>query len=192
DVATGEVTELFRSDVQLGLPAGTADGSRAAVVQAACSDRWVVAGDLILLDLAAGTRCTVDTAGADVTAVRWIDGSRIGYFGPRHLDSVAGIADAGGGPPPETVTAKEPVGSAPSWASWVYPAGEFTSEGRVVVIRDDYDLPQEIAIVGTGADQVLTSLAQVGTDYLRSVAGSAINVSWNAPDGTLIEGVLCA
>ena len=191
DISTGEVTELLRSDVQLGLPAGTSDGTRAAVVQAVCSDRWIVAGDLILLDLVAGTRCAVDTAGTDVTAVQWIDGTRLGYIGQRHLDSVAGMAEAGEGPLPETITAKELVASAQSWASWFNPAGAFTSDGRVVVIRDDYDLPQQIAIVGAGADQVLASLAQAGTDYIRSVAGSATDVSWRAPDGTVIEGVVC-
>ena len=117
--------------------------------------------------------------------------TRLGYVGQRHLDSVAGIADAGEGPLPETITAKELAASAQSWASWFYPAGAFTSDGRVVVIRDDYDLPQEIAIVGAGADQVLASLAHAGTDYIRSVAGSATNVSWSAPDGTPIEGILC-
>ena len=191
DLSTGEVTELLRSDVQLGLPAGTPDGTRAAVVQAVCSDRWIVAGDLILLDLVAGTRCVVDTAGTDVCAVQWIDRTRVGYIGQRHLDSVAGIADAGEGPLPKTITAKELVASAQSWASWFNPAGAFTSDGRVVVIREDYDLPQEIAIVGTGADEVLASLAHPGTDYIRSVAGSATNVSWSAPDGTPIEGILC-
>ncbi|HEY2078375.1 MAG TPA: S9 family peptidase [Streptosporangiaceae bacterium] len=191
DIATGEVTELLRSDVQLGLPAGTPDGRRAAVVEAVCSDRWIVAGDLILLDLVAGTRCAVDTAGTDVTALQWIDQARLGYTGQRHLDSVAGIADAGEEPLPETITARELAASAQSWASWFYPAGAFTSDGRVVVIRDDYDIPQEIAILGPGTDQVLASLAHAGTEYIRSVAGSATNVSWNAPDGTLIEGVLC-
>ena len=110
------------------------------MVQAACSDRWIVAGDLILLDLVAGTRCAVDTAGTDVTAVQWIDGTRLGYVGQRHLDSVAGIADAGDGPLPETIAGKELAASAQSWASWFYPAGAFTSDGRVVVIQDDYDL----------------------------------------------------
>ena len=191
DLATGQVTELLRSDVQLGLPAGTADGTRAAVVQAVCSDRWIVAGDLILLDLAAGTRCTEDTAGTDVTAIQWIDGARLGYVGQRHLDSVAGIADAGDGPLPETITAKELASSGQSWASWFNPAGAFTSDGRLVVIRSDYDTPQEIAIVGTGTDQVLASLAHAGTDYVRSVAGSATDVSWSAPDGTVIEGIVC-
>ncbi len=191
EISTGAVTELLRSEVQLGLPAGTSDGSRAAVVQAVCSDRWIVAGDLILLDLVAGTKCAVDTGGTDVTAVQWIDGTRLGYVGQRHLETVAGIVDAGHGPLPESMTGKELVVSEQSWASWFYPAGAFTADGQIVVIRDDYDLPQQIAIVGTGTDQVLASVAHDGTDYLRSVAGSATNVSWSAPDGTPIEGVLC-
>jgi dipeptidyl aminopeptidase/acylaminoacyl peptidase len=192
DLSTGEVTELLRSGVQLGLPAGTPDGRLAAVVEAVCSDRWIVAGDLILLDLVSGTRCAVDTAGTDVTAVQWIDGTRLGYVGQRHLDSVAGIADAGPGPLPEAITVKELAASAQSWASWFYPAGAFTSDGRVVVARDDYDTPQQIAIFGPGTDQVLACLAHAGTDYIRSVAGSAVSVTWSAPDGTAIEGILCA
>jgi dipeptidyl aminopeptidase/acylaminoacyl peptidase len=191
DISTGEATELLRSDVQLGLIAGTPDGRWAAVVEAVCSDRCVVAGDLILVDVVAGTRCAVDTAGTDVTAVQWLDATRLGYFGQRDLDSVAGIADAGPGPLPETITAKELAASPQSWASGFYPAGAFISDGRVVVVRNDYDVPPQIAIVGSGADQVLASLEHAGTDYLRSVAGSATKVSWSAPDGTVIEGVLC-
>jgi dipeptidyl aminopeptidase/acylaminoacyl peptidase len=191
DLSTGKATELLRSDVQLGLPAGTPDGTTAAVVEAVCSDRLIVAGDLILLDLVAGTRCAVDTAGTDVTAVQWIDGTRLGYIGQRHLDCVAGIAHTGEGPLPETITGTEVAASAQSWASWFNPAGAFTADGRVVVVRDDYDLPQQVAILGAGDDEVLASLAHDGTDYIRSVAGSAANVTWNAPDGTEIEGILC-
>ena len=191
DVSTGAVTEVLRSDVQLGLPAGTADGRKAAVVQAVCSDRWIVAGDLIVLDLVAGTRCAVDTAGTDVTAVQWIGQTQLGYVGQRHLDSVAGVVDTGEGLLPEALAGRELVASGQSWTSWFYPAGAFTSADRLIVMREDYDLPQEIAIVGTGADEVLASLAHAGTDYIRSVAGSAANVGWSAPDGTPIEGILC-
>src|SRR5262252_8432090 len=148
DISTGEMTELLRSDVQLGLPAGTSDGRRAAVVEAVCSDRWIVAGDLILLDLVAGTRCAVGTAGADVTAVQWIDGTRLGYAGQRHLDCVAGLVEAGPGPLPAALAAKELAASAQSWASWFNPGGAFTADGRVVVVRDDYDQPQQVAIIG--------------------------------------------
>jgi dipeptidyl aminopeptidase/acylaminoacyl peptidase len=191
DVSTHGVTELLRSDVQLGLPAGTSDGKKAAVIQAVCSDRCIVAGDLLVLDLVAGTRCAVDTGGTDVTAVQWIDQTQLGYVGQRHLDSVAGVVNTGEGPLPETLTGKELIASAHSWASSFYPAGAFTSADRLVVIRHDYDLPQEIAIVGNAVDEVLVSLAHAGTEYIRSVAGSAANVSWSAPDGTPIEGILC-
>src|SRR6202012_5456120 len=47
-------------------------------------------------------------------------------------------------------------------------------------------------MLGNGAYRVLASLAHPGTDYIRSVAGTATNVTWSAPDGTAIEGVLCA
>ncbi|HEX4094154.1 MAG TPA: S9 family peptidase [Trebonia sp.] len=191
ELATGTVTELLRSDVQFGLPTGTPDGARAAVVEAVCSDRLVVAGDLIVLDLVSGTRCAVDTAGVDVTAVEWMDGTRLGYIGQRHLDCVAGIAQAGDGPLPARIAGKEVAATAQSWASWFNPAGAFTADGRVVVVRDDYDLPQQVVIIGPGPDQVLASLAHSGTDYLRSTMGAAENVSWSAPDGTVIEGVLC-
>ena len=133
----------------------------------------------------------MDTAGTDVTAVQWIDGTRLGYAGQRHLDCVAGLVEAGHGPLPAALVAKELAATAQSWASWFYPGGAFTADGRVVVVRDDYDLPQQVAIVGPGTDEVLASLAHPGTDYLRSVAGSATNVSWDAPDGTSIEGILC-
>ena len=57
--------------------------------------------------------------------------------------------------------------------------------------RDDYDTPQQIAMVGAGTEQVLASLAHAGTDYIRSVAVGGER-TWSAPDGTVIEGVLCA
>lgn len=191
DLATGEVTELLRSDVQLGLPAGSPSGTRVAVVQAVCSDRCVVAGDLIVLDLAAGTRCTVDTGGVDVTAAHWLGETRLGYFGLRRQDSVAGTAETGPGALPAAVIGEELIATTQTWLNLFYPDGAFTTDGRVVVIRDDYDLPPEIAITGPGSDRVLVSLAHPGTDYLRSVGGSAEIVSWTAPDGTAIEGVLC-
>src|SRR5262249_58174280 len=99
DISRGEATELLRSDVQLGLPAGTSDGTRAAVVEAVCSDRWIVAGDLIVLDLAAGTRAAGDTAGNDVTAGPWICGGRRGGNGPPPPVRRGRGAAAAAGPP---------------------------------------------------------------------------------------------
>jgi hypothetical protein len=57
--------------VQLGLPTPNRDGTRLAVVEALCSDRVVVAGDLLLVDPATGRGTRVDTAGVDISDVAW-------------------------------------------------------------------------------------------------------------------------
>lgn len=186
EVGGGQSRELLRSDVQLGLPTGSPDGKYASVVRAVCSDRWVVAGDLTIIEVDSGTRTTVDTAGTDITSLQWIDAARLGYLGQRHLDSVAGILDATTGQVRELFSTECACGG-----SGFYPDGAFTADGRVVTIQESYNLPQHLVLTGGDKDQPLASVAHPGTEYLVSVAGSARAVSWSAPDGLRIEGVLC-
>src|SRR5699024_8422511 len=131
DVHTAQTRELLRGEAQLALPSGSPDGKHAAVVQAVCSDRWVVAGDLTIIEVAATTATTVDTAGVDVTSLQWIDEGRIGCLGQRHMQSVAGIVDVPSGQIDEVFTTERACGG-----SWFYPDGAFTSDGRVVTIQE--------------------------------------------------------
>lgn len=191
DVRDRSVREVYRSaTAQLGLPTGSPDGKHASVVQAICSDRWVVAGDLILVDLMTDAATAADTRGTDVTGLQWLDTTRLGYFGQRHLDSVASVLDVATGLVDELVSTDRFCGG-----STFYPDGVFTGVGTVLTIQDSYDLPQQIVVTGHGAgegtDVILASIAHPGTDYLMSVGGSAEPISWTAPDGLEIEGVLC-
>ena len=178
--------ELFRGDVQLGLPSGSPDGAHVSVVQATCSDRWVVAGDLTIIDVSSGTSITRDTEGVDVTCLQWLDATQLGYLGQRHLDSVAGVVDVTTGRVREIFSTERACGGV-----GFYPHGAFTANGAVLTIQESYDLPQEVVISDKGQDTVLVSVAHVGTDYLTSVAGEARPITWTAPDGVEIEGVLC-
>ncbi|MEU9883888.1 S9 family peptidase [Sphaerisporangium sp. NPDC051011] len=182
----GEVRKLLGSPVQLGLPAGSPDGTRVAVVEAVCSDRWAVAGDLLLVDPATGAVQRIDTEGTDVTQVEWLDANRLGYLGQRRLDSVAGILDVPGGKARE-VFATELSCSGGTF----YAHGAFTSDGRVLTVQDGYELPPQLVLTGEDGREVLASAAHPGTDYLRSVAGTAEAVTWTAPDGLEIDGILC-
>src|SRR5699024_9675743 len=121
---------------------GSPDGTHVSIVQAVCSDRWVVAGDLLLLDLASGTRTTIDTAHTDVTRLEWISSTRLGYFGQRHLDSVAGILDVATGEVSELFCTEMACGG-----PW-YPDGAFTADGRVVTVQEAYDLPPQVVLTG--------------------------------------------
>lgn len=186
DVESGSTRELFRGDAQLGLPTGSPDGKYASVVQATCSDRWVVAGDLTIIDVSSGASSTPGTEGADVTSLQWIDATQLGYFGQRHLDSVAGVFDVVTGQVRELFSTERACGGV-----GFYPGGVFTADGAVLTIQESYDLPPQVVIFDNGEESVLASIAHAGTDYLSSVAGEARAMTWTAPDGLEIEGILC-
>ncbi|HEY2058614.1 MAG TPA: S9 family peptidase, partial [Amycolatopsis sp.] len=182
--ADGGVRELLSSPVQLGLPAGSPDGAQVAVVEAVCSDRWLVAGDLLLIDPATGEVQRIDTAGTDVTQVEWLDADRLGYLGQRRLDSVAGIVADG--------KAREVFSTELSCSGGsFYAQGAFTSDSRVLTVQDSYELPPQLVLEGESGREVLASVAHPGTGYLNSVGGRAETVTWTAPDGLEIDGILC-
>ncbi|USQ81271.1 S9 family peptidase [Ornithinimicrobium faecis] len=178
--------ELLRSEVQLGLPTGSPDGKHVAVVQAVCSDRGIVAGDLTLINLGSGEQTLIKTAGTDVTCLQWIDAGRLGYVGQRRLNSVAGIIDIATGQTREVIDWSNSCGGQAR-----YPSATFTTDGRVVAIEDSYELPPQVVLTDGQEHRVLGSVAHPGTDYLSSVAGTARPVTWSAPDGLEIDGVLC-
>jgi dipeptidyl aminopeptidase/acylaminoacyl peptidase len=185
EVATGSDRVLLDGDAQLGLPTGSPDGRYVGIVQAVCSDRGIVAGDLTVIDLATDRRGGIDTAGADVTHLQWINSERLGYLGQRGLESVAGTIDVATGAATETFVTRESCGS------FRYPEGAFAADGRVAVVQSAYHLPPRLSLIDGDKAHVLASTAHQGTDYLLSIAGSAEVVSWRAPDGRDIEGILC-
>ena len=75
--------------VQLGWASGSPGGTYAAVVEAVCSDRVIVAGELLLIDPASGEARAVDTHGVDVTWTAWRDDERLLAIGVRGLEPVA-------------------------------------------------------------------------------------------------------
>lgn len=174
---------LVESPVQLALPAGSPDGRWVSAVEAVCSDRLVVAGDLRVVDLASGARIEIDTAAVDVTAARWFADSRLGYTGQRGLDSVLGILDMASGRTTEVRSVSRSGGQR-------YPDAAFAADGTVVVVEDSYRLPHQVVRVARGGDEVLTSVANPGTEYILSVCGRAEEVVWRAPDGLEIQGIL--
>lgn len=180
----GEVDDLYRPDTQIGWPAGSADGRRIAVVEAVCSDRWLVAGELMV-----GTPGRplerVDTAGIDVSATQWIDDDRLGVLGLRGLETVAAVYDSKAG------TLREVWTSTETSCGGRFPEGVWTAAGRLVIVEEGYSTPQRVVVLDSDERDVRADVVHPGTDYMLSVAGTAQSVNWSAPDGLSIEGVLC-
>lgn len=189
DLGSGAAELLFAPEDQLGWPAAAPSGSRWAFVTATCSDRWIVAGDLHIAD-GPGTGVVVDTAGVDVTWAQWIDEQHLGYFGLRGLTTVAGVFDVGTGQAAETWSSTQTCGDR-------YPQGQFLADGSAAIVLQGYSRYPELAFVRDGATATATatittvaSLRHPGADYIAGVAGSLEPVSWQAPDGLEIEGLL--
>ena len=79
---------LLDPDMQVGRPSASPSGRRVAVVEAFCSDRSLVAGDLVVVE--AGEPRRVYTLGTDVASSSWRGEDVLFFVGVRGQRSVAG------------------------------------------------------------------------------------------------------
>ncbi|HET6171085.1 MAG TPA: S9 family peptidase [Gaiellales bacterium] len=185
DPAARTARTLRRTDVQLGWACGSPGGTRAAVIEAVCSDRTIVAGDLLLVDTASGETRTADTRGVDVSWSQWRDEERLFAIGLRGLEPVALEVRAADG------TAEQIwVGSGACGASF-YPAGSPIGQGRAfAAIVESWDRAPSVVIADGAKETTLADLAHAGTDARTAAIGERRRLRWSAPDGLEIEGFL--
>jgi dipeptidyl aminopeptidase/acylaminoacyl peptidase len=184
DCTGGPEEILLESTRQLALPAASPSGTRLAVVQALCSDRGIVAGDLLVRNGNAGPFQAVPTGGVDVTYMAWRDEDRLLFSGLRGLDSVYGEYDAASGAVHELWHTDEGSGGRYPMA---VPVGN--EEGFALVLQSYRRYP-EIALIRNGTVRTVASLAHEGSTYLGRTGGRLETLRWTAPDGLEIEGLL--
>ncbi len=183
DLATGSARELARSDVQLGVPAANAEGSRGAIIEALCSDRMLVAGTLLLVDPGSAGVVRVDTGAVDVSDVAWIDGDRALVAGLRGMETVVGVVDAATGAFDERWTSTDGGGG------W-FPSARPVEGDAFAIVLEASDHPPAIAEVRGGRTRTVASFEHDGTRFLAGAVGRTERVTWTAPDGLEIEGLL--
>lgn len=183
DPRTGTERPLLSSKIQLGVLAGAPAGGRLAVVEAVCSDRGIVAGDLLVVDTN-GSTVTVPTDGVDVTWAQWSDDRTLAWMGIRGMTTVAGVWSLDEGHRQVWESSIESCGL-------YYPEASVTPDGGLVIVRESYHLYPEIAKIEiSGNIQTITSFEHAGAEYIRGVGGSTKPYRWTAPDGLEIEGLL--
>ncbi|MBB2936586.1 dipeptidyl aminopeptidase/acylaminoacyl peptidase [Amycolatopsis bartoniae] len=183
DLATGVAAPLHRSDRQLGRPAGSPAGTWIAVIEADCSDRGIVAGTLLLFDHNGQCR-PVDTEDVDVTGVQWLDDHRVAFSGIRGVGSVVGVHDAASGETRELWATEAGLGDTHKPEAYV------RSDESVVATVQRYREPPAIVHRAGSGTIVLATTDHPGTEALRSRIGDCRTLSWAAPDGQRIEGLL--
>lgn len=182
DCATRCAQPLLTTDMQLGAVAGSPDSRKIACVEAACSDRKFVAGDLVIVDVATAAVDRVDTASTDITQVAWLTADRLLVAGHRGPETVFGRIDT------------KPLRFEQLWASaeWttggIYAHGAALDEyGRFALFLEQFDRPPALATLGD--DGTMTHIHRfVPEADANHVLRRIDAVKWEAPDGLTIDG----
>lgn len=185
DIATGEVKSLYTPADQLGWLSASPSGGRIAVVEAVCSDRTIVAGD-VLLGSPSGNFERIDTGKVDVTFTAWQSADALMYAGHRSFETVLGVMDA------QARSCREIwVSDELTIGGTRYPEAAF---GRVpgdaaVMMEGHFSLPT-LALVGDNKVKAIRSFGSPEVLKQMRECGQMARHRWNAPDGQEIQGWL--
>ena len=184
DVYTGENREIYKPADQLGWPAASPSGKHLVVVEAVCSDRWIVAGDLKLIETAGGMVQNIDTGGIDITYAEWRSDQVLLVAGHRGFETVSGVYDLSHGSFSEKWVSREIT----SVGRYISVSG-LNERGDCVLIGEGYTRAPEVALVREGEYQTIRSF-DVGYAEAAKVIGAVEAVTWTAPDNLTIQGWL--
>src|ERR1700687_5681200 len=184
NVHTGNSRETSRPQDHLGGPAASPSGKHLAIVEALCSDRWIVAGDLRLIETTSGKIHRVDTRGVDVTYTEWRSDRQLLLAGHRGCETVVGLYDAVSKIFSEGWKSRD-ISTGGRYAT-VSGVGE---SGNCVLVGESYVRAPEIAVIRGGKYQTVKSF-DLGYADQAKVIEAVEPLSWQAPDELEIQGWL--
>ena len=176
--------EIHAPSAQLGALAGAASGRYLAFVESTASDRGIVAGDVIVVDLHSGHRRLVQTAAVDVAHLEWQTDRSLLVAGHRVFETVVGIYDPQSGLYREIWCSAEVAGSG-TYVS----VSSIGQGGDCALIAEGYQRSPEIGVIQDGRYRTIRSF-DLGDRELTQVSGSVAQVRWEAADGWEMSGWL--
>lgn len=181
--APGEVATLFSPEWQVQFAEGSPDGTRAVVIEAVASDRYFMAGDIVVVAADGSSAGSLGRLGADISAVRWDGPERLVALGIDGTETVVLDVDPDGARGPRELyrTGARPAGQWPQVSA---------AAGRVALALSGPDEPERLVVVEGGSAAALLETRHPGHDVVRGAIATMRVERWTAPDGTPIEGVL--
>ena len=180
----GTRRDIYVPRDQLGWPSGSPSGRHIAVVEAFCSDRWVVAGELSVIDAHNLEARKISTRGIDITYTEWRSDRHLMVAGHRGFETIIALYDVQTGDFQELWHSEEL-----STAGFYATVSGFGQPGNCVLVAEGFKRPPEIAVVCGGKYRAIRSFDPGAQDAL-SVLEGVETVTWQAPDGLEIQGLL--
>jgi dipeptidyl aminopeptidase/acylaminoacyl peptidase len=186
-LAGGAARTLFVPKDHLGWISASPEGNYVAVVEAICSDRTIVAGDLRVIHIATGAVDRPVTCNTDIASTAWRGDHHILLTGTRGPDSLILLFDRTSGTTEELWCDRETTPSGVRFPE-VFPLGG--APGDCLFIREGwFERPTLCAL----RDRGLRDIVVFGTDRLHArieQLGQARALAWQASDGLEIWGWL--
>ncbi|MHB8815173.1 MAG: prolyl oligopeptidase family serine peptidase [Steroidobacteraceae bacterium] len=180
----GASREMFAPQDQLGWPSSSPSGRHIAVVEALCSDRWIVAGDLRLIETKTRDVRKVATRGIDVTHTEWRSERHLLLAGHRGFETVVALYDIQAGELDELWRSEEI-----STSGFYTVVAGFGEPGDCALVGEGFKRAPELAVIRRGKYQPVKSFDPGAEEALAALAGVE-TVKWQAPDGLEIQGLL--
>ena len=180
----GAVRDLYRPTYQLGGPVASPDGRHVAVIEALCSDRLIVCGEVRLIELSSGNVRRLDSGGVDVTQLSWRDSATLVFVGHRGLETVLGEINLASGNARDSWTSLRYT-----FGAW-YPSAALLPQGGVLAVSESYMVPPEIVKIQGGRYQRVYSLATPRSAAADFNDADTEPVAWVASDGLELQGWL--
>ena len=184
DIDTGDAREVYAPKSQLGWPAASPSGLHLAVVEAISSDRWIVAGDLQLINTTSAEIQKVDTRGVDITYTEWRSERQLLLAGHRGFETVVGLYDAISSVFHEIWTSQDIT----TGGRYISVSG-LNELGDCVLVGESFTLAPEIAAIRKGEYRTVRSFDLGYAEKSKSIA-AVERLTWNAPDRLEIQGWL--
>jgi dipeptidyl aminopeptidase/acylaminoacyl peptidase len=186
DLETGNSSEIYAPSDQLGAPAASPSGSALAIVDAVCSDRCIVTGDLVLIETGLGKARAIDTEGVDIAYTEWRSDRHLLLAGHRGFESVVGIYDVEANSFNQVWTSQD----ISTGGRYISIAG-VNQSGDCVLVGEGFVRAPELAEIRQGTYRVIRSFDLGYTQQAKAIA-TVEQVTWIAPDGLAIQGwLLC-
>jgi dipeptidyl aminopeptidase/acylaminoacyl peptidase len=180
----GNSREIYSPQDQLGWPAASPSGHQVAVVEAICSDRWVVAGDLRLIEPASGKVQSIDTRGVDITYTEWRSDEQLLLAGHRGFEAVVGLYDSKLSQFTE-VWSSQDVSTGGRYIT-IAGVGE---AGDCALVGESFVRAPEIAVIRQGKYHTVKSFAPGYAEHVKVIKAVEC-LRWKAPDGLEVQGWL--
>jgi dipeptidyl aminopeptidase/acylaminoacyl peptidase len=189
-IESGDVRILFKPEDQLNGVVATPSGNTIAVIEAVCSDRNLVAGDLRLIDVTSGSVEKPATLDADITQIVWRDENTLLFGAAQGPEYIAALLDRQTGEARELWrdSQRQPSGSI---FPEIAPLGR-NAEDMLFLVESFLDAPRLIAFEG-GMERPIHRFGTREVDASVIALGASVrDFSWTAPDGLIVHGWLLA